>query len=299
MALHDHAIELSTRGMRILRFPLVRLLTALAIFGLGSALSAVLLDLVPQQARASSPLLNIYPAASVLLQVGFALLGYWLFTALFEGRPATELFSRVIRNSLLGIMLGVVFISLVMAVMAVSGAYRISGWTVRPEIWSIFWMAVFAGFIEEILLRGYFFRLTEELLGTWWSVALSALVFGFLHIWNPNASVISSLAIALTAGVVLALLYVITRNLWSVIGLHFAWNFTLGGVYSAPVSGGEASGLFQADFEGPVWLTGGSFGPEASVITVVVFLLFAVWLVTKVIRDKQVIQPIWKKQKSV
>ena len=146
------------------------------------------------------------------------------------------------------------------------------------------------------MLRGYFFRIVEEGLGTWISVGISALLFGFLHAGNPNASWVSSVSIALTAGVVLALLFVITRNLWIVIGMHLAWNFTLGGLYSAPISGGAAKGLLNGNLDGPELLTGGDFGPEASVITVAVFCLFSVYLILKTIKSNQVVKPFWRRK---
>jgi membrane protease YdiL (CAAX protease family) len=132
--------------------------------------------------------------------------------------------------------------------------------------------------------------------GTWLSVAFSALLFGFGHIWNPNATLFSSLSIALTAGVILAMLFVITRQLWVPIGLHIGWNFTLGAVYGAPVSGMEASGLLNASFPGPDWLTGGSFGPEASVITVGVFTVLAVYLINRSKKEKSWVKPMWRQK---
>jgi membrane protease YdiL (CAAX protease family) len=128
-------------------------------------------------------------------------------------------------------------------------------------------------------------------------VILSALIFGFLHIWNPNATLFSSVSIALTAGVILAMLYVITRRLWVPIGLHIGWNLTLGGVYGAPVSGGEPGGIVVSDFTGPDWLTGGAFGPEASIITLCVFSLFGAYLIRKSIIDKSWVPPMWRRKK--
>jgi membrane protease YdiL (CAAX protease family) len=216
-----------------------------------------------------------------------------------EGRPVTELSKGIVKYNILGIGIGVTFISMIMGILALLGLYRIDGLNANSAVLQILYMSLVAGVVEEILLRGYFFRFVEEALGTWLSVALSALLFGFLHAWNPNASFIISLSIALTAGVVLALLFAITRNLWIVIGMHYAWNFTLGGVYGAPVSGGEAQGFFNGILEGPELLTGGEFGPEASVITVVVFSILAVYLVFRATKSNKVVKPFWKGRNNV
>jgi membrane protease YdiL (CAAX protease family) len=90
-------------------------------------------------------------------------------------------------------------------------------------------------------------------------------VFGLAHIPNPNASLWGAIAIAIEAGFMLAAAYAATRTLWLPIGLHFGWNFALGGIFGAEVSGNDTTnGLLDATLSGPTPLTGGAFGPEAS-----------------------------------
>lgn len=63
----------------------------------------------------------------------------------------------------------------------------------------------------------------------------------------------------------LAIAYTATRSLWLPIGLHFAWNFTESGVFGTAVSGADGEhGLLRTVLSGPEVLTGGTFGPEAS-----------------------------------
>lgn len=297
MALYEHPIQLGKVGMKILRFPLVKLVIGAALLIAGLSLSNWLNSLLPNssiQAYSFNYWLNIL--ADILLPCGISVMGYWFFVSLFEGRPSTEISKGILKNTGMGLILGFGFISLIIAIMALLGYYSILGNNPQTDLVSVFVMAVTAGIVEEIGLRAYFFRIIEEALGTWWSVVLSALLFGFLHMGNPNATIISSLSIALTAGVVLALLFAITRNLWIVIAMHFAWNFTLGGIYNAPVSGMQTQGIFSVQIEGPEILTGGAFGPEASLITMLVFCLFGVYLVVRTIRAKQVLQPMWKRK---
>lgn len=91
-----------------------------------------------------------------------------------------------------------------------------------------------------------------------------------------------AVAIVLEAGFLLNAAYCLTRRLWFVIGLHLAWNFMLSGVFGLPVSGIDAGGGFlQGTVSGPVWLTGGTFGPEGSVIAVVFGLGLGVFLLAK------------------
>jgi hypothetical protein len=127
-----------------------------------------------------------------------------------------------------------------------------------------------AAVTEELLFRGILFRFVEGRIGTWGALMLSGLLFGAAHLPNPHASLWSALAIAVEAGGMLAAAYVATRNLWVPIGLHFGWNFAEGGIFGAGISGNSApEGLLRSAMSGPSALSGGEFGPEASLYAVV------------------------------
>jgi len=231
-----------------------------------------------------------------ILVCAFSMVAYWLFRGLIEGEPLKDLNLRhFLPQTIAGVLLGAGFITLIMIIMALSGAYEVTGWNGLAVAFPILMMALQAGIMEEILSRGILFRIIEEGVGTWISVIISALIFGFLHGWNENASFFSSLSIALTAGVILALLYVVTGQLWIPIAMHFAWNFTLGGIYGAPVSGMASRGMLSATIDGPAWLTGGPFGPEASLVTIAVFVIFGTFLAIWIIKRRLAISPGWFK----
>ena len=291
---HRLALHFSERGMKILRFPVTRLILALVFLivfaGLGLGIGAwISKDLLGGENK-------VYGSAiRMLLVCSFTWIGYVFYCATVEGRRVRELDpEKALRQTGLGLLLGFGFISLIMLIMFLAGGYHVSGIKTAAVLLPVLIMSVQAGIVEEILSRGVIFRIAEEGIGTWWSMVLSALIFGFLHIWNPNATFFSSVSIAITAGVILAILYVITRQLWVPIGLHIGWNFALGGIYGAPVSGGKPDGILDASFSGPDWLTGGAFGPEASVIMVIVFVVFGFFLIRKSIKDKSWIKPMWR-----
>jgi len=295
MALYNHAIQLSDRGMRVLRFPLVRLVVAIAFIMLSTTVAYYLTEGI-MALVGSAPFKYFESALGTILLCIFSILFYHIYVALFEGRPTLELsVSSLIPQLSLGLLLGLGFISIIILTLNLFGAYEIVGYNVPGVMIPVLIMALQAGIYEEIMTRGVLFRIVEDGLGTWWSVLISALIFGFLHIWNPNATVFSSLSIAMTAGVVLALFYVLTRKLWVPIGIHIAWNFTLGGIYGAAVSGGDTQGLIQAEINGSELLTGGEFGPEASIVTVIFFLIIGIFLAWKAIKKGAIIKPAWKK----
>ena len=296
MALHDHAIRLSDKGMRILHFPLIRLIIALIFLAGGVFLAAVLADLI-------NALLNgkqngmLEGFVQMILVSGFSILAYWFYCGLVEGTDLNDMKMKHLASQLgIGILLGLGFISIIMIVLALTGNYHVMGWNKISVLFPVFVISIQAGIMEEIMGRGIIFRIVEDGLGTFFSILISAFIFGFLHSWNDNATWFSSVSIALTAGLVLALLYVWTRQLWIPIGMHFAWNFTLGGIYGAPVSGGDRPGLLNSTLEGADWLTGGDFGPEASIITIVIFGVFALFLTWMVIKKGLYKCPAWIKK---
>ncbi|MFI5958833.1 lysostaphin resistance A-like protein [Cryptosporangium sp. NPDC051539] len=139
---------------------------------------------------------------------------------------------------------------------------------------------------EELMFRGVLFRWVEKLTGTWIALLLTGLVFGASHLMNPDATLWGAIAIALSAGFMLAACYAATRNLWVTIGWHLGWNFALGGVFSATVSGnGDSKGLLDTTLSsGPDLVTGGAFGVEGSLYTVgvgVVLTVFFLWLAAR------------------
>jgi hypothetical protein len=136
-----------------------------------------------------------------------------------------------------------------------------------------------------LAFRGALFRIVEEGFGTTSALITSAVVFGLLHALNPGATVISTTAIALEAGVLLGAAYALTRNLWFPIGLHFGWNFTEGGIFGVSVSGGPTGkGILSVALAGRPLLTGGNFGPEASVIAIAVCLAAGIALLLLTVR---------------
>jgi membrane protease YdiL (CAAX protease family) len=181
-----------------------------------------------------------------------------------------------------GLLIGVAMCAAVVVNLALLGFYRVEGQgSVAGAVALLGFMAA-AAVYEELLFRGVLFRIIEEFTGTWIVLVLTGVLFGATHLFNPNATPWGAAAIAIAAGFMLAACYAATRNLWVPIGLHFGWNFALGGIFSAQVSGNDTpQGLLNAAISGPDLLTGGEFGPESSLYTVTFGVLLAIvfmWL---------------------
>ncbi len=230
---------------------------------------------------------------ALLIIVG-TLATYAAFVRVIERRRVVELGSAGAARELgAGFALGFVLFSLTMLVLWLFGAVDVvaaGGWTAfgYPLL-----DAVIAAVTEEVLMRGVVFRIVEESLGSWIALAFSAALFGALHAFNRGATATSSIAIALEAGVLLAAVFMLTRRLWMVFGLHIAWNFTEGGIFGASVSGGDAHGVFASQFHGRDVLTGGEFGPEASIVAVVICFATGAFVLWRA--RNRFIAPFWKR----
>ena len=141
-----------------------------------------------------------------------------------------------------------------------------------------------SGVLEELVLRLVILRLLWRAFGIWPAIALAALLFGALHLGNPDSSLFAALCLIAGEGIGTGL-YLITGRIWASIAMHAAWNFTLGWVFGAAVSGTDdiAGGpLALRPVAGvPELLSGGGFGPEASLTALIVSLLasaaFLMW----------------------
>jgi hypothetical protein len=208
--------------------------------------------------------------------VAAAVLALWLYAGAVrftERRGAVELRLRDARRGLLrGAGLGLLLFSAVVLVIAAFGGYRIAGWGSFGGAVATLGLMCAAAVAEELLFRGAALRILEELTGTRAALVVSAVVFGGLHLLNPGATVWGALAVAVEGGLMMGTAYVATRSLWLPIGVHLAWNFAESGIYGTAVSGsGPAQpGILHAVVSGPSALTGGAFGPEASLVAFVV-----------------------------
>ena len=126
---------------------------------------------------------------------------------------------------------------------------------------------ILVGWNEELLSRGYHLQTLASGINLTWGIIISSAVFGILHLGNPNATWVSAAGIFL-AGVFLAYGYVRTGQLWLSIGLHIGWNYFEGVVFGFPVSGLDIFNLTYITVDGPILITGGTFGPEAGLIVI-------------------------------
>jgi membrane protease YdiL (CAAX protease family) len=191
------------------------------------------------------------------------------------------------------LMLGIFSIELGLGWITITGMfYSTDNFFISILVYLVAFIGV--GIQEELFSRGYQLRNVAE--GMNWRfigprAALiigyvgSSIVFGALHLGNPNTSTLSTINLII-AGLFLGLGFVLTGDLAIPIGLHIAWNFFQGNVFGFPVSGITITSTFIAIKQGgPDLITGGAFGPEAGIIGLAAMFIGSVLIVLWVRRQ--------------
>lgn len=279
--------------LRIVDFPLVAMIVAVLLFLLASALAVVLGKFVPAIGTTATA------AVQAVITIGLVFVSYKFAISRLGEEPRDDLPTGDAPRQLgIGLLVGALLFSAVVAVAAALGVYRVTGWGYLAGVLPILiGSALVPAFAEEVLFRGILFRWIEDFAGTWAALAISSAFFGAAHLLNPGANWFSAVAIAIEAGLLLGGAYMLTRSLWMPIGLHAAWNFTQGGIFGVPISGHASAGLIRAELQGPAVLSGSGFGLEASVIAIVIASAAGVWLVKRAARGGLLVEPWWERRR--
>ena len=272
-----------------------RILFQLAIFIIIAGLSSIPLVFINLFQKngpdGDSAIFNLTASASLLVATVISLwiCGRWIDHRSLSGygfhfsRQWTADFS-------FGLCLGAFLMALIFMVEYLTGWVTISAFFTQAAVNEPFLLGLvetiilflMVGVYEESFFRGYLLRNIAE--GVNWKPIspaaavliawfLSSCLFGLIHGGNPNSSWISTLNLV-SAGLFLALGFILTGDLAISIGIHITWNFFQGNVFGFPVSGTKPIisfiGISQ---KGSDWITGGAFGPEAGLIGLAAILL--------------------------
>jgi membrane protease YdiL (CAAX protease family) len=182
----------------------------------------------------------------------------------------------------IGCAIAFVLVSLAASAIAVLGhiSFRLTfGPRSLSRIFVILFVLLVGALAEELMFRGYPFQRLVEAIGAGPAILVFSVLFGLIHVLNPGASRFGLFNTVLI-GVALSFAYLRTRALWLPWGFHFAWNATMGILLGLPVSGLRMfNSVVHATAIGPSWLTGQTYGPEASLpgALVVVVALLVFW----------------------
>jgi membrane protease YdiL (CAAX protease family) len=182
------------------------------------------------------------------------------------------------RNLATGAAAGFAGLSLLIGLLTLSGVCRISGAALSGTAavtWAFYWIVVFAlvGWSEEMLSRGYPMFALAEGIGFRPAAVIVALLFGLGHLGNGGEQYIG-IGNAVLAGLVFAYSVRWSGSLWWAIGAHMSWDWAESFFYGAADSGAMVRHHFlSASPAGPAWISGGTAGPEGSILCTAVLLL--------------------------
>lgn len=237
-------------------------------------------------------------AAALAAAVEFAV--YWVFVRLVERRRTiaelgTDGWLKEFGAAFAG---GLLLSGAIGGLLIISGAIEIIGFNTARELLWLLVSSLSIAFVFEIVLCGLVFRLTERLVGSWIALAVSAAIFWAAHLFTGDASMAAGLALVLKYGLAMAALYMVTRRLWGAIGLHAGFCFAQIGVFGTTLPGDVGNALTRPQLDRPDWLTGGMFGPDASMPALLVNAALLVTFLVVAARRGRIVRPIWRQRRS-
>jgi membrane protease YdiL (CAAX protease family) len=270
MSNFSSSVAQAPRNARLKAHPLFRIVIATLAVIVPIALTLMLI----QQAL-DKTMRHAWPQ---LLCTVLCVATYTLYVRKVEKRDVSELSSYcALREVGLGAVIGSVAILVVIGTLIASDVIQISGSNPWVAMLSPIPELTLVAIFEEILFRGILLRILDTWIGRLPSLLVSAGLFSLAHLPNAGISLLG-IAVTIAAGLLFGVAYFSTRRLWLPIGIHFSWNFMSDAVFSLPTSGHLAKGLLQSQVSGSEWLSGGTYGIEASLVTLVVISVAALWL---------------------
>ncbi len=183
-----------------------------------------------------------------------------------------------------GLMIGTIFVVFLISGYLQVGDISWNGNGIFAAFEILLWffgIGLAVGWSEELAFRGYLLQNMKDGMGIFWAVLISCIIYGLLHMSNPDSTLVSGALIAVF-GFLRIFGWLRTGQLWLSIGMHAGWDFFQGPVLGFTVSGMKTDSLIKQTISGPAWITGGSFGPEAGIVIlpIIIFGLVLMYLWT-------------------
>ncbi len=236
--------------------------------------------------------------ASTATSTGIVILSFFLYIKLVEKRPFKSIglaSNNKVKKYLIGAAVSIVMQLFYFLVVLLLGwgeiaAEPIYATTAFGTSAIGFILLFLTGFIiqgasEEVVVRGWMLPVMSRHYRVSTAIILSSVFFGFLHILNPNISVLSIINLILY-GIFASLYSLNDGGLWGIFAQHSIWNWFMGNILGLPVSGmifGNAS-LIETKLTGPAWITGGNFGPEGGLIVTFILSVSIIILIRMLIK---------------
>lgn len=216
---------------------------------------------------------GLFQVAGIIIMI-FAV---WLVLRLIDKKRLKDIglinIKKGFKHLCLGLLFGAVSMTIIFFVLLATKNIELTNSLAKPQFsWSILWgfvLFIFVGLNEELFSRGYCMMVLNQTGKKWVPIVISAVIFSAMHLGNPNLKILGLINIFLV-GILFSYMVIKTNNIWMAIGYHITWNYFQGNVFGFQVSGLGTTGLYGINVLNDNLLTGGSFGPEAGILTTLV-----------------------------
>lgn len=206
----------------------------------------------------------------VVLECAVSVITVWIFRIFVDRRSLASLgwdLNGFLQEGLAGLFMGPALLGIVSVLMLLSGHLEWTDIVWEPSsLFVSFGLMVLITFSEELVFRGYVLgNLMESFPNKWIALSISAFLFACFHVTSPGLHTLAFANLFL-AGLLLGINYIYTKNLWFSVLFHLSWNFFQGPILGFRVSGLTFPSLLQAEPKGDLFITGGDFGLEGSIL---------------------------------
>lgn len=223
------------------------------------------------------------------------LITYIQFFQKFEKRKIKELSGKSFGSNLItGLVIGIVLQTLVMSIIYFNDGIEIiyvnSFKTVLPGLFVSLALAI----MQEVIFRGIILRLFEENLGSYIALLISAILFGLIHFFTRDSSLL--LATTIQGGFLIGAAYIYSKNLWLSIAINFSLSFMQTGVFgNSTLQKTLNSSWLNMKIKGSEYITGGSVGIEDSIQATLLCLVLAIVFIILAERKNKIVEPYWSR----
>jgi len=176
----------------------------------------------------------------------------------------------------IGLLMGAISFTIVASILLLTNSVELSNNFSQPNFSSALItqliIFIFVGINEELFSRGYCMTVLKQTKKSWIPVVVSAVIFALMHSMNEGITLLAYINLFLF-GIVMAYLFIKTKNIWMCIGYHITWNYFQGNIFGFLVSGNTTDSIYSIKTVNPNLINGGSFGPEGGLIVTALLIV--------------------------
>jgi len=281
----------------VFTFPVLKIIFGVALINVSAFITRSLIQLLLSSLDVTNDL--ILSSGKFIIGLLTLFYVYTFFVWIYEKRKPIEIqFGKnSLKQLLLGSLIGFSCIGSILSINFLFGWISIDNINGSPDIFKGIYFTIFFALLQDIVYYLILFRITEKYLGTYLTILLTSIIFGFKHLLWPEYDFISGIFLFINILFIFSALYIKSRTIWIIFGFHFIYNFIQTIVIANfPVE--NIKGIINLNINGPVILTGNPSGFETSIIAVIFCVLIGGYYLIEIRKHEKFLSPIWIKKNN-